>query len=212
MREKDPDLEEAAFLDENTYLGSGLSYIPLAHPVYNDPPLGEVRLFEPVESAWKDVGIDLDDPEQLTLHKELEQRRARLQEGLAVGDLMVLRQRALEFAGFASTLLRQRFGINVFLHQLNSLPVVERAEELWNRYGDIVLDTDLTETRLRSRSERQHTSPGLVSASPGPVVEALTARGLWVPSDQELETLAKSLISMARQQFQTKPGEPEGET
>ena len=189
-------------------------YIPLATFPLADPPLGHIRLVEPLplpdghgSARW--------------LENELRRRRDLLQVLLEAGDVRIRQQQALEFAFLTCRLMWQRFRLQEFVHiptatiwldRLKASVVIERARTLFEQQRDVLLvfAPDLEHFELSGpRSRARHLADAIV-VSLTPVFESLAIRGLWVRTDAQLEDLARTLIALARSQARHVEGQVEG--
>lgn len=172
--------------------------IPLVATPVKDPPVGQVKLFEPIIPPAAD-------PEYAGwLRSELKARRAEMEFALATEDWLILDVQASEFGVLAQRLLWQRYRFKFdfpggTMTPLGTRKVIAEAQRLRDRYGRVVLQaTGAQSFQLLGPRQLGRGAIDCVRASLEPVFEALAAKGLWVATDNQLERLARTLIRMAR--------------
>lgn len=173
-------------------------YMPLVATPATDPPIGQVRLFEPIK-------LPTDDAEYASwLRSELEARRAEMEFAVATEDWLILDVQATEFGALARRLLWQRFRFRLdsgggMITPLGTREVVAEAQRLRDRCGRVMLQATGAESfQLLGPRQLGRGASDCVRASLEPVFQALAAKGLWVATDNQLEGLARTLIRMAR--------------
>ena len=114
-------------------------YMPLVATPATDPPIGQVRLFEPIK-------LPTDDAEYASwLRSELEARRAEMEScAVATEDWLILDVQATEFGALARRLLWQRFRFRLdsgggMITPLGTREVVAEAQRLRDRCGRVML-------------------------------------------------------------------------
>ena len=166
-----------------------------------DPPPGQVFLVRPRPIP--------DDP----FWARVEERntnwlRLQSQNLLAEGDWRTRLEQELQFSVFARALLRQRgfkgFWLDptgVWHERFGNREVIETAEHLLERHGDVRLRFDLAtaawnlcgpNTRARQRSDE-----AVVSLRP--VIDALWMMGLWTErEDERFRDMARVMLRLAK--------------
>ena len=118
---------------------------------------------------------------------------------LATEDWLVLDHQVTRFQVYTRRLFWQRFRFAFSFSPSADLDLLAKARTLHDRYGEVIFEaTDQQSYRLRGPRQFRHSSNSAISMSLAPVFEALVAEGLWIAQDDEIETLARTLIAMAR--------------
>ena len=184
------------------YLFGDVHYLPLAETPLDDPPPGQILLVRPVPPS--------EDPQDAKAQeRDIKWLRGQLQNLILARDFRALSEQEGSFGFFVCKLMGQR-GFGAFMtsptcfHWLNvfsSRNVVEQAERLYERHGDVRLRTDLGNGKfsLRAPSTRVGQRSDEVIVSLRPVVDALSMKGLWVDRpDERFRDLARVMVRLGR--------------
>lgn len=183
------------------YLFGG-AFIPLAEEpfILDRQPPDRVVLARPLKVPADPFWAELQERETAWL-------RAQLQSLIRAGDPAALGEQQCQFSNFTRRLLwhmgfEWAIGVDdVVNDRFGTRDLVETAEHLYERHGEVQLRIDLAtaEFELRGAGARSRRGASEVSVSLRPVVDALWLCGLWIDRvDARFTDLARVIVRLAR--------------
>ena len=166
-----------------------------------NPPRGQVRLVRPVPSP--------DDPRSARqMEDDRNWLRGQLQNLILTGDSRALLEQEMQFSFFICKLMwlrglatNQTF--NAWSRRFDNREVVETAEHVYERHGDVRLRIDIasSESDLCGPNTRMRQHSDEVVVSLRPVIDALLMLGLWVDRpDERFRELARVMVRLGQAQ------------